>query len=128
MNTALILSYDEWYGLVMTENTEIPEPLSVLLIEMNNCKNNRKSDITASLINKRLARLGNDALILNPLLSLMVSEAQNAQALRELASDTFALSCQKLHILFTRYEWMQGSWRISAFQDMDSLVSSLEPA
>jgi len=124
MNTSLILSGEEWASIVKLNAGNTAEPLLQLLKNMNACDENIDK-IQISLQEKQLAKLEGNLLRLSPLLHLIVTEAKIATSICEPSSGCYVLECPALFLLFTRYEWAQEMWRISAFQDMDSLQKAL---
>jgi len=123
MNTALVISGEEWYGLIALKGRAVPEALQQLIGEMRIDTSN-KADIVSTLQEKRLARQVGDVLTMEPLLNLVIEEAISAHSFHKAAPDSFALACPNMSILFTRYEWAAGMWRIAPFKDMHALLSS----
>jgi len=124
MNTALILSEDELYGLVASKSCDIPAPLLRLFDEMG-VNLNKNRDIVSTLQEKRLAQWDGNSLKIEPLLNLIIDEAMAAQSIHTAKADVYAVECPSMCLLISRYEWAAGTWRIAPFQDMHALLSSL---
>jgi len=124
MNTSVILSDNEFNGLIELQGVNASAPLQRLIqkICLNACDT---TDAISTLGDKRLARLDGQTLILEPLLKLIISEACDAISIYEPAQGLYALECPNMHLLFSKYEWADGMWKIAPYQDKKSLVLSL---
>ena len=124
MNTALILSDKELHGLINLRGDDVSVYINNIIPEI--CAD---ADVSFNLISmlqeKRLARWDGHSLILVPLLKLILDEACGATSMYEPEPGAFALECPNMHLLFTRYEWAEGVWRIAPFKDKSSLLLSL---
>jgi len=124
LNTALILTSNELYGLIVIQKRDISVHMQKLIQEICE-KSNDSVEIIATLQEKHLARWDGHTLLVEPLLTLMIEEACNATLLYEPAQDAYALECPNMHLLFTRYQWATDMWRISPCKDKSTLLSSL---
>jgi hypothetical protein len=127
MNTALILTKSELCKLLEPAGKVLSAPLAALLeaIGCQNCDHD-KDQIQLSLQKKGLVTLDGQALKLAPILNLIVSQALEAIAFKEIFPGTYILECPKMLLLFSKYERAVETWRISPFQDMASLMLSFE--
>jgi len=125
MNTALILSEDELYGLAILQADGVSETFMQLIGEICLSEND-PAGITATLQEKHLAHWDGHSLTLEPLLKLILDEARSAVSLYKPEKDSYALECPDMHLLFTRYEWAKNMWRITPYKDKKTLITSMD--
>ena len=125
MNTALILTDDEFHNLIDLQGDNISTHTKQLVNEMR-YKDGDAVDIASSLQEKRLAQWDGETLTLEPLLKLIIDEACKAVSLYHPAQGSYALECPNMHLLFTRYAWAKDTWRIAPYKDAAALFSSME--